>query len=292
MKIGFIGLGAMGAPMAERLLSAGHDLRVYNRTREKAYPLQEKGAFIAQSPADAAKGVEVVFTMLLNDAAVEDATFGENGLAQTLEPEAIHACCVTISTEQAERLVNEHKKRGQNYVTANVLGRPPAAKKGELYVITGGDKDLIERLTPLYEVFGQKIFNVGSHPVQANLVKLSLNFMIFSTIEQMSEVFALNQKAGTDPKTVFDVMINSFYSAPVHKNYGQQMIKREYQNPGAPVTLGYKDISLVLQAGEALQTPLPYASIVRDRFLAAMSAGDAENDIISIQECARRDSGL
>ncbi|MBS1085575.1 NAD(P)-dependent oxidoreductase [Gluconobacter sphaericus] len=292
MKVGFVGLGAMGHAMAERLLRGGHELVVTNRTRAKADDLVAQGAVFAETPADVARQVEVVFSMLFDDPSTEEAVFGEHGIATALAPGAIHACSSTLSLEQARRLRDGHAERGQGYVSANVLGRPPAAKAGELFVVTAGAEEALKRLRPLLECFGSRIFEVGQDPVQANLAKLSLNFMIYSTIEQMAEVFALNEKAGTDPHKIFEIMTGSFYNAPVHKNYGKLMVDHEYDHPGAPVTLGLKDIEMFLKAGGENAVPLPYASVVRDRLLSAISAGDAERDFVVLLERARQDSGL
>lgn len=292
MKIGFLGLGAMGHAMARRLLDAGHELTLYNRTASKANDLVAAGARFARTPAEAARGAEIVFSMLFDDATTQAATFGDDGLATAMGPDAIHVCCSTLSLDQARRLRDEHAGRGQGYVTANVLGRPPAAIAGELFVIVAGAEPLRARIDPALRAFGHRIFTVGDDPVQANLVKLSLNFMIMSTIEQMAEVFALNEKAGTDPHTVFEIMTGSFYNAPVHKNYGKLMVEHSYDYPGASVTLGLKDTEMFLAAGHDYHVPLPYAAIARDRFLAAMAAGDADKDFVVLMERARQDAGL
>jgi 3-hydroxyisobutyrate dehydrogenase-like beta-hydroxyacid dehydrogenase len=292
MKIGFLGLGAMGHAMARRLLDAGHDLTVFNRTASKAKDLVADGARLAATPAEAARGAEIVFSMMFDDATTEAATFGADGLADALAPGAVHVCCSTLSLDQARRLRDGHAERGQAYVSANVLGRPPAAIAGQLFVIVGGAEASRAIVTPTLETFGQKVFVAGDDPVQANLVKLSLNFLIMSTIEQMAEVFALNEKAGTDPRIMFEIMTGSFYNAPVHKNYGKLMVERAYDYPGAPVTLGLKDTEMFLAAGHDYMVPLPYASIARDRFLAAMAAGDAEKDFVVLMEQVRRDAGL
>ena len=292
MKIGFVGLGAMGHAMAERLLDAGHELTVHNRTPAKADDLVARGAVFAQTPAQVAAGADVVFSMLFDDATTEFAVFGPEGIAQSLPAGAIHACCSTISLDQAKRLRDGHAKRGQSYASANVLGRPPAAIAGELFVILGGQDETLSRLKSVVTAFGPKIFVAGNDPVQANLAKLSLNFMIMSTIEQMAEVFALNEKAGTLPSTMFEIMTGSFYNAPVHKNYGKLMVEGTYDTPGAPVTLGLKDTEMFLDAGHTYQVPLPYASIARDRFLAAMAAGDSERDFVVLLERVRQDAGL
>ncbi|NHO31544.1 NAD(P)-dependent oxidoreductase [Acetobacter fallax] len=293
MKIGFVGLGAMGHPMARRLLEAGYDVTVWNRTAGKADDLVAKGAHRAASPADVAVDADVVFSILFDDASTERATFGSDGLASTLKAGAAHVCCSTLSLDQARRLRDGHARHGQVYVSANVLGRPPAAEAGELFVMVAGPADSCEKITPLLEAFGKKVFVVGDDPVQANLLKLSLNFMIMSTIEQMAEVFAINEKSGTDPHTVFDIMTGSFFDAPVHRNYGKLMVDHAYDKPGAPsVTLGLKDTEMFLAAGHDYRVPLPYASIARDRFLAAISAGDASRDFVVLMERVRQDAGL
>ena len=292
MKIGFVGLGAMGHPMARRLLMAGHTLCVYNRTTSRADDLLAMGATLAPTPAEAAREAEIVFSMLFDDAATQALTFGPDGIATTLSPDAIHACCGTLSLEQARALRDGHGRLGQSYASANVLGRPPAAASGALCVILGGEAGILARLEPVVRAFGSRLFTAGHDPVQANLVKLSLNFMIMSTIEQMAEVFAINEKAGTDPHTVFDIMTGSFFNAPVHRNYGKLMVDGAYDPPGAPVTLGLKDTEMFLAAGHDYHVPLPYASIARDRFLSAMAMGDGGRDFVILLERVRHDAGL
>ncbi|MFT8731711.1 MAG: NAD(P)-dependent oxidoreductase [Acetobacter fabarum] len=292
MKIGFVGLGAMGHPMARRLLAAGHQLCVYNRTAAKAADFAALGAIVGETPAMVAHDADIVFSMLLDDATTEQATFGKNGIAEGLLPNAVHVCCSTISLEQARRLRDGHAERGQTYVSANVLGRPPAAEAGALFVMAAGKSAVLDYLEPALQCFGPHIFRVGDDPLQANLAKLSLNFMIYSTIEQMAEVFALNEKAGTDPCKIFEIMTGSFYNAPVHKNYGKLMVDHAYDTPGAPVTLGLKDVGMFMDAGGDYGVPLPYAAIVRDRLLSAVSAGDADRDFVVLQERVRQESGL
>lgn len=292
MKIGFVGLGSMGMAMARRLLEAGHELTAWNRTAARLEELVADGARGAGSPAEAAREADLVFSMLFDDAAVEEATFGERGIARTLAREAIHVCTSTLSLAQARRLRDEHQARGQAYLSATVLGRPPAAAAGELHLVVGGDEFLRARVMPVLKTFGPKVFIAGDDPVQANLIKLSLNFLIMSTLEQMAEVFTLSEKAGTDPSTLFEIMTGSFFSAPVHRNYGRLMLERAYDKPGAPVALALKDTEMFLAAGHEHQVPLPYASIARDRFLAAMAQGHADKDFIMLLEGVRHDAGL
>jgi len=214
MKVGFLGLGAMGYPMARRLLNAGHDLTVFNRTAGKAEELLANGAHLAATPSDAARDAEVVFSMVFDDAATQNAAFDPDGIADGLNLDAVHVCCSTLSLGQARRLRDSHAERGQTYVSANVLRRPPAAMAGELFVIVGGAEASRTEIAPALQVFGQRVFVAGDDPVQANLIILSLNFLIMSTIEQMAEVFTLNEKAGTDCRTVFEIQGHSVLIRP------------------------------------------------------------------------------
>jgi len=155
MKTGFIGLGAMGHAMAMRLLEAGHDVVVYNRTRSKADALVARGAVVADTPAEVARQANVVFSMLFDDATTQEASFGPDGLAQAMREGAVHVCCSTLSLDQARRLRDGHAARGQHYVSANVLGRPPAAEAGKLYAMIAGEQAVLDRVAPVMEAFSQ-----------------------------------------------------------------------------------------------------------------------------------------
>jgi len=157
MNLGVVGLGPMGAAMARRLLQAGHEVSVFNRTAARAEPLVQAGARRAASPADAASG-EVVLTSLADDAAVESLVLGERGVAAGLPPDAVHLSASTISIALADRLAEAHRARGQGYVAAPVLGRPPAAEAGQLFVMAAGEAATIERVRPVLEAIGQRVF--------------------------------------------------------------------------------------------------------------------------------------
>src|SRR5581483_550469 len=186
MKVGFIGLGNMGAPMAANLLKAGHELTVYNRSAKKAQPLVDQGARLVATPADASKG-DVVFTMLADDSALESLVFGEAGILGGLGNGAIHISSSTISVALSEKLTAEHAKRNQRFISAPVFGRPEAAANARLFVTVAGPTDAVQSCMPLFEAIGQKTFHFGDRPSNANLVKLSGNFLIASTIEILSE---------------------------------------------------------------------------------------------------------
>ncbi|MBV9776620.1 MAG: NAD(P)-dependent oxidoreductase [Acetobacteraceae bacterium] len=291
MEIGFVGLGPMGSAMAGVLLRHGHRLTVWNRTAEKAEPLVAAGARQAATPAEAARG-DIVLTSVANDAAVESVALGPDGVIGGLRAGAIHVGTSTVSHALAERLAEAHEARGQRYVAAPVLGRPPAAAEGELFVMAAGEPAAVADARPVLEQLGQRLFVVGERPALANVLKLCCNFLIFTTIEQLSEVFALGEKSGLDRATIFEVLTGSFFGAPVHRNYGRLILERAYDPPGATVDLAVKDTRLVLQAGEALSVPMPLASLVRDRFLSAVARGEAGLDFTVIARQAAEAGGL
>src|SRR5579871_3599325 len=166
MRIGFIGLGNMGQPIARNLLKAGHDVTVYNRTRERAEALRSDGAKIAGTPAEAAAG-GVVFTMLADDHAVETVVFGDQGILGALK-NGLHISTSTISTALAKRLAKVHTEKGQKYVSAPVFGRPEAAASAKLTVVAAGPAEAVESARPLWEAIGQKIFIAGGEAWKAN----------------------------------------------------------------------------------------------------------------------------
>ena len=176
MKVGFIGLGRMGAGMAANLLEAGHALTVWDRTAGKERPLTDRGASAATHVADACRG-DVVITMLADDCAVERIVLGDGGVLGTLRKGAIHLSMSTISVALSERLTAAHAKAGQRFVTAPVFGRPDVAAAGQLFIVAAGAKAAIEACQPLFQVLGQKTFPIGERPRDANLVKLSGNFL-------------------------------------------------------------------------------------------------------------------
>ena len=290
MDVGFIGLGSMGRGMARNLIKAGHRLSVYNRSKGPADELAREGALKAGSPA--AVGGEIVVTMLADDAAVEAVVLGTGGLISGMRRGAVHLSMSTISVALSDRLEEAHRNAGHIYVAAPVFGRPDAAAAAKLFIVAAGDRQAIERARPVMEAMGQRIFEVGGKASQANVVKLAGNFLITCVIEGLAETMALNAKAGIPAAIFFEVMTESLFNAPVYRNYGQIILNGAYSPPGFKLPLGLKDNRLLLQASESLNVPLPFAAIVRDRFLASLAKGDGELDWAAIAKRAGEDAGL
>jgi 3-hydroxyisobutyrate dehydrogenase-like beta-hydroxyacid dehydrogenase len=290
MKIGLIGLGRMGVGMAANLLAAGHELSLYNRTPGKADALVARGASLAPTIADACTG-DVVVTMLADDRAVEAVVQGAGGVLESLAAGALHISSSTISVALSSRLAADHQAAGQRYLSAPVFGRPDAAAAGKLFVVAAGPARDIEAAAPVFEAVGQRTFNMGEDPAAANLAKLSGNFLIMSVIESLGEALALVDKGGIDRGQYLEMLTSTLFSAPIYKTYGSLIIEGKFQPPGFAALLGKKDIGLVLEAAEALQVPLPVASLVRDRFLALLAQGGEGLDWSAIGGLAARDAG-
>jgi len=291
MRIGFIGLGKMGSAMARNLLRAGHQVAVYNRSREKAEALAGEGARAADSPADACRDSQAVITMLADDSAVDQVVFGENGVASALAKGAVHISSSTIGTALARRLTAEHALRGQGYLSAPVFGRPDAAESKKLIVIAAGPSELVDLCRPLFDAIGRQTSVAGSEPWQANAVKLCGNFMLASMIEAFGEAFGLLRKAGVDPH-VFREIVNGLFASPVYGNYGRIIADEQFSPAGFALKLGLKDIRLALETADECAAPMPLASLIRDHFLSAVAHGQAEMDWSSVARVPARNAGL
>jgi 3-hydroxyisobutyrate dehydrogenase-like beta-hydroxyacid dehydrogenase len=290
MKVGFIGLGNMGSGIAANLLKAGHEVTVFNRTSSKAEPLVKQGARYAARIADACQG-DAVMTMLSDDHAVESVVFGEAGIADSLGKGAVHISVSTISVALSQKLTTTHADRGQRFVAAPVFGRPEAAAAAKLFVAAAGAADAVEACLPLFDAFGQKTFRFGTHPPDANLVKLSGNFLISSVIEALGEAMALVGKAGLDQHQYLDFLTSTLFVAPVYKTYGALIADRKFEPAGFAAPLGFKDNRLVLAAAETLRVPMPLASLIYNRFLTLLAHGGESLDWSAISQLAAEDAG-
>lgn len=292
MRLGFVGLGNMGSAMAANLLAAGHALTVYNRTPAKSEPLTGKGALLAQTAGEAARAGDVVITMLADDHAVEQAVFGADGILAALEPGAIHLSMSTISFALAERLDEAHRRKGQEFVSAPVFGRPDAAAAAKLFIVAAGKETALAACAPLFEALGQRHFAAGNRAAMANLVKIAGNFLIASVIEGLSEASALVSKAGIEPQCFVDILVNTLFGAPVYKTYGALIAGERFSPAGFKAELGLKDVGLALGAARDLKAPLPLASFIADRFLALIAADGGGLDWSALALIAKREAGF
>src|SRR6202140_3930965 len=290
MKIGFIGLGRMGAAMAANLVKAGHDVSVFNRSPGRGAALLELGALEAANLAEACAG-DAVITMLADDDAASDIALGDGGLIAHLPKGAIHLSMSTISIALSKRLAQAHAQAGQRYAAAPVFGRPDAAAAAKLFIVAAGDPATIEECQPLFRVMGQKAFPIGTEPSAANLVKLSGNFLLASAIEALGEAVALIGKAGIDTRAYFEILTSTVFNAPAYKIYGGLIAQNKFEPAAFAAPLGYKDIRLALAAAESLGVPMPLGSLLHDRFLRLIAQGGDKLDWSAIGGLATQDAG-
>src|SRR6516164_9655103 len=291
MKAGFIGLGNMGQAMARNLIKAGHELTVYNRTRSRAHELAGEGAVVAASVAEAcAPGV--VMTMLADDIAVEEATFGKERILGALPAGGVHVSCSTISIALARRLAESHIHRGQDFVAAPVFGRPLAAAVAKLVVVAAGPSGALERCRPLFEAIGYQLFVLGSEAAAATALKLGGNFLIASMLEALGEAFALMRKSGVSPAQFLEIVNGLLFKSPVYENYGKIVLEEKFQPAGFKMLLGLKDVRLILAAGEGAGVPLPLASLIRDHLISGIARGHGELDWSAVSKLIAADAGL
>jgi 3-hydroxyisobutyrate dehydrogenase-like beta-hydroxyacid dehydrogenase len=291
MKVGFIGLGRMGAGMAANLLKAGHQLTVYNRSPDKAKSLVALGAQAVTRVDDACRG-EVVITMLSNDEAVQGVVFDAAGVLAGAASGLVHISMSTIGVALSARLASAHASAGQRFIAAPVFGRPEAAAAAQLFIVTAGARAAVDECGSLFSAMGQKSFYLGVDPAAANLVKLSGNFLIASVIESLGEAMALIGKAGIDQRAYLDILTSTLFNVPLYKIYGGLIVDRKFEPAGFAAPLGLKDIRLTLAAAEGLQVPMPVASLLRDRFLTLLARGGEALDWSAIASLSAADAGL
>ncbi len=272
MKIGFLGTGNMGTPMALRLLAAGHELSVWNRSEGRAKPLIHEGAIAAATPAEAELGADAVVTMLFDDTAYEEVLFGPNGLADALSPGGLHISCSTISVALSVRLTAEYAKRGIDFVAAPVFGRPSAAEVGHLWVVAAGSDSALGRARPLLEAFSRGISVVGKEPRLAHALKLGGNFLIGAMIHSLGEAVVFAERQGIEPEVFFEAINNALFQSPLYAAYAGIMLHPP-EHVGATLELGAKDLRLLREAAASRQTRLSLADLMAETLSEARRTG-------------------
>jgi len=260
MKVGFIGLGRMGEVMVRRLLGAGHEVGVYNRTPEKMKPLIDAGARPMASIKAAATFGDAVFTMLTDDAAVADVVGRPGGLKESLPKGGVHICAGTHSVAAIQRLTALHAEAGQ--------------------------------LRPLFTAIAGRVVDSGSEPVTSAAIKIAHNFVLGCAIEAMGEGFALTRKYGVAPDVFYKVLTEGLFACWAYKTYGKFIADEKYLPAGQRAVTGLKDANLALAAGEAMGVPLPSGNVWRDRLVGAVAHGEGEHDWAVMAKDQARASGL
>lgn len=276
--IGFVGLGNMGQPMAGNLLKAGYPVRVWNRSTDRAVSLAVEGATQVSRPEEVAEPGALLLSSLSNDQVLEEVIGANRELLRRLGPGGIHVSTSTVAPATSRRLAEGHQQYGVTYLAAPVLGRPDAAAAAKLWIFLSGPSQAKERVQSVLRVLGQGVFDLGEDPGAANVVKLACNFLLASALEAMAEAFALAEKNGIARSRVADLLTQTVFDCPAYRNYSKQIADQRYQPALFKLSLGLKDIGLVLQTAAASKVPMPLASMLHDHLLAAVAKGRGELD--------------
>ncbi len=275
MKIGFIGLGVMGRPMAAHLIKAGHDL-VLHRVKEVSQPLVEAGGIAADSPRAVAEASEVVILMLPDTPDVDQVLFGEDGVADGLRDGTLVIDMSSISPVATKDFAARIADQGCDWLDAPVSGGEVGAKNAALTIMCGGTEAAFDRANPLLELMGKRITHVGSAG-DGQTAKVCNQIIVGLTIQAVSEALFLAQKAGADPARVREALLGGFADSTILKVHGERMIEETF-NPGFRIRLHRKDMGLAVDAARALDIALPNTALVQQLMSAAVGRGDGDLD--------------
>ncbi len=270
MDVGFIGLGAMGNAMAANLAKAGHTVRAWNRSGNGPVGLE-----IVGSPADAFQA-DVIFTMLSDDPAIREVLL-DAGVLKAARKGVVHVVSSTISVAFAGELAAAHETVGIDYVSAPVLGRPDVAKEGQLNILAGGKRDAVEKVRPLLDVLGKKVWDMGEEPARANAAKIAANMMITMAIEAMAEAVVLTEASGLQRDAFFELILGTLFGGRSYESYSANIANESFE-PGFKARLGLKDLGLAVAAAATAGKSLPMLDAVRRRMAETVEAGMGDKD--------------
>lgn len=279
-RIGFIGLGVMGKPMARNLLKAGYPLIVHNRSRAAVQELAQEGAAAASSPAQVAAGSDVVITMLPDSPDVELVVAGPGGIFEAARPGLLIIDMGTSSPIIARRLAGQARSRGMEMLDAPVSGGDVGAVNGTLSIMVGGPEAAFERALPVFQSMGKTIVHVGESGA-GQVTKAANQVVVGLTIQAIGEALVLATKAGVNPAKVRQALLGGFAASRVLDVHGQRLLDRNFK-PGGRVSTHYKDLDIALALGKEFQVPLPVTAYVHEMFAALLASGDGNLDHSSL----------
>ena len=265
-RVGFLGLGSMGQAMARRLLEAGHDVVVWNRSAEPRAELSDSGATAVETPAEAL-AVDLSVSMLANDDAADSVLSADNLPSDRI----VHANMASVSPDLATSLSERFAKAGHGYVASPVLGRPHVAAEGGLNILAAGSTGDIERMKPLFDAMGQRTWPLGEHAPTANVVKIAVNYNIMHAIQALAESVAITTTAGVKPEDFVEVLTKTLFGGVVYSGYGALVAERSYTPTAFSLELGLKDLGLAESAAHSAGLTLPSSAVLRELFESALA---------------------
>jgi 3-hydroxyisobutyrate dehydrogenase-like beta-hydroxyacid dehydrogenase len=291
VDIGFVGLGAMGQVIVPRLLAAGHSVTGWNRSRERAAPLVEKGMRWADSPAAVAGASDVTFSIVTDGAAVRSVALGDNGVLSGIRPGGVYVDMGTIAPDVTRAVAAEFAKQGLHMLDAPLSGSPVTVEQGNASVMVGGDKATFECIEPVLRTIGPKVTYIGASG-QAVTMKLAVNALLMVEVIAFGEALALAEKGGVAREIALDAFLKSVTAAPVLGYRGPFVLEgRMPKVPLADVTLQQKDMLLVLDMARRFGSPVPLAAAANEMMNACRGLGLDRNDFVVAHEVYRRLGG-
>ena len=290
MRIGFVGLGTMGLPMAHHLLKNGYELIIYNRTKEKMRFLEEKGAMVANSPKEVASKCEIVFTMLTADAAVEEVILGEEGIIQGAYPGLIVIDSSTISPSTSRKVAEELARLNVEMLDAPVTGSEPQAIEGILTFMVGGKKEMYERCMDLFLAMGKNVYYMGENG-KGSYTKLANNTMAAINLLAFSEAITMAAKAGIDPELFVQVASSGAASSRMADNKAIKVLNRDFK-PHFMTQLLHKDLGLASDVAKELDISTPVLALVKEIFQIAKAKGYGAEDMSAVIKCYEEWAGI
>ena len=278
-KIGFIGLGIMGRPMAKHLMKAGHPLLILSKSKA-AEELQKEGAKLVEDPSQLAAGADVVITMLPDSPEVEAIVLGDHGVLSGIRKGSLYIDMSTIAPVTSVALFDAFAKKGVEALDAPVSGGQAGAEGATLSIMVGGNEEAFKRAVPAFEKMGKNIVYIGK-PGAGQTTKACNQIVVGLTIQAVAEALTLAKKSGVDVAKVRAALLGGFAQSKILDLHGQRIIDRNFK-PGFKVKLHRKDMNIALQTGKQLSVPLPASSIVASQMDALIARGDAELDHSSL----------
>jgi 3-hydroxyisobutyrate dehydrogenase-like beta-hydroxyacid dehydrogenase len=289
-RVGFAGLGAMGAGIARRLHDAGHDVVVWNRTKARADPLVEAGMGWAATPRELAASADVLFTMLTDTSAIEATADGPDGVLAGLRPDAVWADMSTIAPDASVALAERVRAAGAYFLDCPVSGSPATLAAGQMSVMVGGDRRAFERVEEILNAIGPNVTYIGANG-QAILTKVAINLALVVSVAAFEEGVALVEKAGVDRAAVVDAALKSVIASPVLGYRAPLLV--EDDNVFADVDLQQKDLVLAQDLARRLGATVPTCSAASDMLSAGRSTAKRDRDfLVSVHEAYRRSAGV
>jgi 3-hydroxyisobutyrate dehydrogenase/2-hydroxy-3-oxopropionate reductase len=279
-KLGFLGLGLMGYPMARNLLRAGHEVAVWSNTTAKATKLAEteKGKFCA-TPKEVAENADVIFLCVGDTRMATDVILGADGIIAGVRSGAVVVDCSTVSVSGSRHIGKTLKTKGVDFLDAPVTGSTPGAESGNLTFMIGGDQAVFDRIRPLLDPMGKKIYFCGAAGMGLQ-AKLSQNLILSNILMAFNEGMVLATKGGVDPKLMLDILDNSAAKSGLISYKAPFVFQRNFTT-NFSVKWMFKDIGLMLESGQELEVPLLLTGLTRQLFQTAIAAGHGDEDICS-----------